>query len=450
MERREFIKHAGRSIAGALLRGAALGASREPGGPPNFLFILTDQQRWDAVGAYGDGRVFTPNIDRIARDGVRFENCYAAQAVCSPSRASILSGLFPHAHRVYDNIYGVEDCTADPAYNLSVIWPRLLQQAGYHTGWIGKWHLGDSAPACFDEWHGFNSLLPHWLGEPYESEYRSDHETDIGLKYLEENRGRPFALCQSYYPPHTDYTAPKRFWEYYEDSDLSPMEYYAACSDIDWNVGRLMSKLRELDLLENTFVVFTSDHGDHFGSRPGGGNKRGAYDDCARVPLIFHHPTLARKGLVRNELTSNVDLMPSLLEAARLDIPEGLHGRSLLPLVRGRNPDWRSAVMIENLESVPTGSDREEDDLTDSRGVRTDRWKLILRDRLSVRAANLRELYDLSADPGEQTSIYGPDRSTDVEPILGELESWARQVGDDTGLKLASACRAELSEAGQP
>lgn len=444
MKRREFLQRSGVGLAGLTLsRGLFAEGTTEAKRPPNFVFIMTDQQRWDALGAAGNKLMHTPNLDRLANEGVRFDECYVAQAVCSPSRASIISGLYPHAHKVTDNIYGIDDVTSVPQYNMKTTWPLLMQQAGYHTGYMGKWHLGEKAPKCFDEWHGFNSLLPHWMGEPHDSEYRSDVETEQGLAFLEANAKRPFVLFQSYYPPHTPYTAPKKYWPYYEDGPLKPMEYYAACSDIDWNVGRILAKLESLDLLDNTFIIFTSDHGDHFGNRPGNNHKRGAYDECARVPLIMHHPKLARGGVVKRELVSNVDLMPTILDVAGLEHPAALHGTSLLPLLAGKKVAWRDAVVIENREDMPKPETGKKP-LCNSRGVRTQDWKLILRDHLSVRAIQRRELYDLRTDPLEQTSKYGPKHKADISAILKRLEAWGRGVRDKESLDLAAACRADL------
>lgn len=448
MNRREFLRKSSLGLAGlGLLResGGALFAEGKAASkrPPNFLFILTDQQRWDALGASGNKHMHTPNLDRLAKEGVRFDNCYVAQALCSPSRASILSGLYPHSHKVRDNIYNTADVTSMPEYNMRTTWPLLLQQSGYRTSYIGKWHLGDKSPKCFDEWHGFNSLLPHWMGKQYESEYRSDVETELGMAFLEANAKRPFVLFQSYYPPHTPYTAPKKYWPYYENGPLKPLEYYAACSAIDWNIGRLLAKLEALDLLDNTFIIFSSDHGDHFGARPGGSCKRAAYDDCARVPLIMHHPSLARGGRVRSELVSNVDFMPTILEAAGICPPSGLQGASLLPLLAGGNVTWRHSVTITNREDTPDARSGNKS-ACDSRGIRTREWKLILRDRLSVRATQLRELYDVKADPGEHKSQYGPGHKADIEAILQSLEDWAHKVDDRESLDLAASCRIDL------
>jgi len=406
---------------------------------PNFLFILTDQQRFDALGVSGNRYVRTPNLDRLARNGVYFTNCYVAQAVCSPSRASIFSGLFPTSHRVTDNIYGVDDVTSTDDYNMRVLWPGLLQQAGYHTCYIGKWHLGEKAPACFDEWHGFNSLLPHWMGEPKKSQYRTEFEADQAIDYLRRNRNRRFALCLSHYPPHTPYTAPDEFTELYKQTPLEPKEYYGAVSAIDYQVGRVIGALHDLGLAENTVIIFTSDHGDHFGTRPGNAHKRGAYDDCARVPLIVYAPRVIVSRQIRTELVSNVDLMPTILELAGVDIPKEQHGTSLVPLLRGERPNWRSAVCIQNREGK-----RDDESAVQSRGVRTKDWKLIMRDELSDRAKYLRELYDHRSDPQERSNVYGPENSDAVRGLLLELDYWARQIDDRKTISLTAACARDL------
>ncbi len=406
---------------------------------PNFLFIFTDQQRFDALGAWGNKYVSTPNLDRLAKNGVYFTHSYVAQAVCSPSRASIYSGLFPTAHKVTDNIYGIDDVTSMDKYNMRVLWPGLLQQAGYHTCYIGKWHLGDKGPACFDEWHGFNSLLPHWMGEPKKSQYRTAYEADQAIDYLKRMRGKRFALSLSHYPPHTPYTAPNEFTKLYEKTPLEPKEYYGAVSAIDHEVGRVLAALDELDLTENTFVIFTSDHGDHFGARPGNAHKRGAYDECARVPLIMYAPRMLKSRQVRSELVSNVDLMPTILELAGVDPPREQHGASLVPLLRGEKVSWRSAVCIQNREGDPKG-----EGAVESRGVATHDWKFMMRDRLSDRARFLRELYDHRTDAAEHNNAYGPGNADQVRSLLLELDYWARGIGDRKTLSLTAACARDL------
>lgn len=406
---------------------------------PNFLFILTDQQRWDALGAAGNKHIHTPNLDNIARSGVMFSNSYCAQAVCSPSRASILSGLFPTSHGVTDNVYDVDDVTSSSDYNMSVTWPVLLQDDGYHTGYIGKWHLGEKGPSCFDEWYGWNSLKSHWMGEEHRSQYRVEFEADQAIDFLERNCERRFALYLSHYPPHTPYTAPQEYVDLYANSPLKPEAYYGAVSAIDHHVGRVLAKLRELGLERSTVVIFTSDHGDHFGARPGNGHKRGAYDECARVPLIFRAPGITQSGSVRGELVSNVDLMPTILELAGVTPPREQHGESLVPLLRGESPSWRSAVCVQNTEGWPG-----DEASVQSRGVRTHNWKFMMRAQLSDRAQYLRELYDHRTDPEERHTIYGRENAETVASLLLELDYWARRIGDKSTIRLTAECARDL------
>ena len=404
--------------------------------PPNVLFIITDQQRYDTLGARGNPVLHTPNLDRLCREGVRFDQAYCTQAICSPARASIFSGLFPHSHGIQENLYGVEDAFEMPEYRMNATWIHLLRSAGYRTGYVGKWHLGDLAPKCFDEWLGFNSLLSHWMGEFEHSRYRSDQETDQGLDFLERNRREPFMLIQSYYPPHTPYTAPEEYVRLYRDTDLRPAEYYGAVSDIDMNVGRLLDRLDDLGLRENTLVIFMSDHGDHFGARPGGAHKRSAYDDCARVPLVIRCPGVFEGGRVDRFLTSDVDLMPTILAVTGVEPPEGLQGVSLLSEERGAS----CSLVIENAEAV----DESEEITINSRAVVTETRKLILREGPVLNSTLLAELYDRAADPLETENIFETEDRSGVEALLRYLGDWAAKTGDAVGPVLAESCRRDI------
>lgn len=414
--------------------------AQSPARQPNVLYIMTDQQRFDGLGSVSPG-LQTPALDRLCREGVRFDRAYVAQAVCTPSRASIFSGLYPHSHRLQTNQPMPPDALASPQFNLSLTWPLVLQKAGYHTAYIGKWHLGEKGPPCFDEWFGFNSLLPHWIG----SRYRPDVETETGTAFLERNKDRPFVLCQSYYPPHTPFNPPKQFSELYKDTRFQPAEYWGAITAVDACVGRLLKKLDEIGQMDNTVIVFTSDHGEHFGKRPGGKHKEGAYDDAARVPLIIRYPKLFKGGTVRKELVSSVDIMPTILELTGRPVPDSLQGRSLAGLASGASADWRQLVVIENEEEPPKGDKGH----ATSRGIRTEQYKLILRAKLSLGAKTLYEFYDLTADPAEKRSIYGKAQAEAIRKILDGFDEWAAKTGDEKGRQLAAACRANLGTTGR-
>ena len=415
MNRREFL-------------GAAAGLAA-PAARPNFLFLISDQTRADVLAVSGNTFVHTPNLDGLARGGVRFSNAYCPQALCTPSRASLLTGVYPHTTGLDHNLYKVESALRLPEYRLTPNWPALLREAGYTTGYIGKWHLGEADPALFDYWNGYNSLQPHWMGKPYESQYRSDAETDDAMAFLDKNRSRPFALIVSYYPPHTPYQAPKKFQDLYAGQQLEQMEYYAAVSAVDWNVGRLLEKLNALGLAANTLVSFTADHGETFGKRLGSTNKTVSYEESAKVPLLARWPVRLPRGLVYEGGVCTIDLMPTILEAAGLPRPSRLQGRSRLGEMEKRQTGWKAPVFLQNItQKMVDGRPLVE------RAVRTEKWKLILRDRVR------NELYNLEEDPGEQKDLFPDPRSqAKVRELAGLILAWGRRVDDRVAVDLAKA-----------
>ena len=192
--------------------------------PPNIVLILFDWARRDAVGAYGEKPVITPNIDRLARQGVRFDNAYTTAVLCSPARASLITGLYPHAHGVRKTMYppGIQgrlptmylrpiaNAFADERFNLAINFPKYLVNSGFAAAHIGKWHLGASNPGFFDLFKSYNSLMPHWVGAPNQSAYREDIQTNEGIRFIQENADRPFFLYQSYYTPHAPFQPPDK------------------------------------------------------------------------------------------------------------------------------------------------------------------------------------------------------------------------------------------------
>jgi arylsulfatase A-like enzyme len=213
MRRRTFFC----ATAGLPLAAAAQNQERAL---PNLLFILFDKCRTDTIGAYGKKPVYTPHLDWIAETGVRFDACYTPQALCCPARASIITGLYPHAHGMRFNVHplsrrgrnsypeSIPNPFDHPRFNLWDNFPYFLQNGGYRTAHIGKWHLGPGNPGFFDTWRTFNSQMFHWVGEPHRSGYRPDIQTDLGIEFIQENANRPFFLYQSYYPPRRRVTTP--------------------------------------------------------------------------------------------------------------------------------------------------------------------------------------------------------------------------------------------------
>jgi arylsulfatase A-like enzyme len=454
MDRRSFLSGAGAAPLAASVASAQSAASPGEGErPPNILFFLFDKCRRDAIGAYGLRKVHTPNIDRLAREGVLFENCFVPQALCGPTRASILTGSYPHWHGVRRNVYPLpagkvnsnyQDPIVDPfrdgRFRLVDNWPYFLNVGGYATAHIGKWHLGPYNPGFFDYWKGFNSLYKHWIGEPYKSQYRPDVHTDQGIRFIEQHSEEPWMLYQSYYAPHEPLDPPMRFQEMYRGQEHGG--YYASVSNLDWNVGRVLETLERTGQLDNTLIIVSTEHARTWEDREGTAEGMCvAYDEVARIPLVMRYPKMLPAGKRWKSGVSSVDLFPTILEAAGVSpqlgtiepIPDRpfLQGRSLISLVREGQDRWDRPIVIENIpQAAIDGS------FYDERALATERWKLILRlfdNRPSIRPG---ELYDRAADPGEQTNLFA-QRPEVVRELAATLRDWAVEMRDPTGQTLA-------------
>jgi N-acetylglucosamine-6-sulfatase len=409
-----------------LTAGAASIASGAPK-RPNFLFIMADQMRADALAVSGNSFTRTPNLDALARSGVRFANAYCPQALCTPSRSGLLTGVYPHTSGLDHNLYNVANAFQLPEFRLTPNWPTLLRQAGYYSGYIGKWHLGDDNPGLFDYWAGYNSLKPHWTGEKFKSEYRSDLETRQAIEFLEKNKEKSFVLFLSYYPPHTPYDPPPADEEYYRAKGVDHAAYYGAVTAVDRCLGQVLAKLRTLGLDNDTFVSFTADHGETFGQRMGSQNKTVSYEESAKVPLLMRWPASLPSGLVYQGGVTTLDLMPSMLEAAGLPIPARLQGRSRLGEIRRRDLGWKEPVFLENITQKDV-----EGKPSIERAVRTQEWKLILRDHPKD------ELYDLVHDPEERHDLLAsPEQRDRIRQLARLIRDWGEKMNDPVAVGLA-------------
>lgn len=439
--RRRFLSLAG---AGAAAQFAM--AQDHEGTPVNFLVILFDKCRRDAIGAYGRKDVYTPNMDRLAAGGVRFDNCYSPQPLCAPCRASIITGKYPHAHRMQKNTYPyvpngatnlyhepIPGPFTDPRFDLWENFPHFLNNAGYRTAQIGKWHLGEGNPGFFDVWKGFNSQLLHWLGEPHKSPYRPTVQTGLGVEFIEENAHRPFLLYESYYSPHEPNDPPKRFLDPYRGRNVAHADYYASVAALDVEIGRLVAALERKKILDNTFIILTTEHGRTWEDRPGTlAGMSISYDDAARIPLIMHCPKLLPKGVVWNSGVSSVDIMPTVMHAA------GLYGRgrtdystrSLLPDIGAGRDQWRRTIVVQNISQKGIDGIQFEE-----RALRTERWKLILRDFAAHPPMRADELYDMRDDPEERKNLYAA-RPDIVKDLAAKLAAWGDEQEDRLAVKL--------------
>lgn len=421
---------------------------------PNILLIMSDQQRWDSLGCNGNVFVHTPNIDRLAGRGVRFGQFYTVQPICTPARGTMWTGVYPHRHRITGNVYGVDDAislTCDPTRTLF----HRLRQAGYETAYFGKWHLGERDPGLFDEWGGFNSLGGHWVDGRQSMQggtYIPRADTDRAIRFLRQRADsrHPFLLVTAFYPPHDPFTAPAEFTDLYRGKGVPFAGYYGAVSALDAETGRLMDTLATTGLDRDTVVIYYSDHGETFRYRHGFSHKETCTDDSIRIPFIVHAPGRVAEGHVTNEFCGLQDLMPTLLELAGCPPAGDMHGRSLVPLLRGeRAAGWRDCSYVQNttrrcmtLASVQPWHTPVVGPFVE-RAIRTQRWKLILSDGPCA-------LYDLSVDPEEELNIYGAPREDNydqyrhfppnediVRDLAARLGREAAAIGDDDGMRLA-------------
>src|SRR5689334_9330480 len=377
--------HAARATAVAVVLASAPIAARAaaPAQPYNIVFILVDDLRYDTMGFLTPG-LQTPNIDFLAKNGVYFPNAVVCSSLCSPSRATILTGMTTRNHGVVDNNNSSEKGL--------VFFPQYLHTAGYQTAFVGKWHMGDATDAPrpgFDYWVSFKGQGNYFPtpGQPLnvngkvvpQKGYMTDELTDYAMQWLEHDRdaSKPFFLYLSHKAVHSEALPPQRYELQYADLDIKlpasmanteennrgkPMwvrnqrnswhgadflyhtnqslkdyvrEYYRTLSPVDESLGRILSYLRKNKLENNTLIVFYSDNGFLFGDH-GLIDKRNAYEPSVRVPMVAYAPGLLPKGAVNPVRVRNLDLAPTFLDIAQVAAPAQFEGKSVLPVATGK------------------------------------------------------------------------------------------------------------------
>jgi arylsulfatase A-like enzyme len=413
---------------------------------PNIVLIMADQQRMDSLACYGNRFVTSPALDRLAAEGARFTTALTPWPVCTPARGTMWTGVYPHAHGLIDNVYGIANAFESVANVKTTLFDHL-RSAGYRTAHFGKWHLGEAPPPFFDVWEtSFNSRVGHWVDGQLDGVYRPDLQTDASIAFLRQRaRGlEPFMMVQSYYPPHDPYTAPAHFYAPYRGRGVPFAGYYAAVSALDEDVGRIMAALRESGLAARTLVVYVSDHGDTFFYRRDGEHKFVCTDDALRVPLLIAWPGRIPAGAVIDPAVGLQDLLPTLLDYAGAPLPDGLHGRSLRPLLEQRSESWRDDFYVQTITHRRK---------VEQRCVRTSAWKLI------VDAEGQHELYNLQADPEEELDVYltpradagferfkhHPSYAPVITDLVTRLRRAATAIGDARGSELAGLVERELA-----
>jgi N-acetylglucosamine-6-sulfatase len=439
--------------AESLVFGSDLTLEKTPGAKPhNIVFILVDDLRHDALGCTGHPFTETPHIDSLAKNGVHMKNAFVTTSLCSPSRATILTGLYVHRHHVVDN--------NNPVGKGTIFFSQYLQHAGYQTAFVGKWHMGgegDDPQPGFDHWVSFRgqgSYLPHKDGLNVNGKrvpqkgYITDELTDYAIDWLKSRQpDKPFMLYLSHKATHAEFIPAERHRGRYRDkpmpalvhdapdnyadkpmwvknqrnswhgvefayhSNLNVDDYYKRYCEtllaVDDSVGRVLDVLREKNLLDSTLVIFLGDNGFLFGEH-GLIDKRNAYEESMRVPLVMQCPELFKGGAVVDQMVANLDIAPTILDAAGLVPPEKLDGKSFLPLAQGKDIPWRDALLYEyywerNFPQTPA-----------MHALRTDKYKYIH----YYGIWDTDELYDLQNDPHETKNLV---RSPSHKKVLGEL-----------------------------
>ena len=452
---------------------------------PDVVLVFTDDQRWDAMGCAGHPFLRTPNLDRLAREGARFANAFCTTSLCSPSRASMLSGLYAHSHRVLNNF---TDFPASlPSY------PRRLQESGYETAYIGKWHMGegnDEPRPGFDYWMShpgqgnyFDTTFNINGKRELLKGYITHRITEKAVDWIMKPHDKPFCLVVGHKAPHgpfvpepkyakgfdaidmkrpataKDYGEGKPDWArqrvttwhgidgpIYKACGMADYEefvrsYYGTILSVDDSLGRITDALREAGRLDRTLFIFTTDNGFLLGEH-GAIDKRAMWEDSIRVPMIVRYPPLARPSSVVNQMVLHVDLAPSILAICGAKPLGDIHGRSWAGLLSGDAAGWRKSFLYEyNYEKQFPYT-------PNVRGVRTDGWKYIhyphgdgSPDRWKA------ELYNLKDDPLETKNLIDdPAAAAKLNELRAELAKLQRETGDPGTMPIDEGIKQSLPE----
>ena len=438
--------------------------------PPNVLVIMADDLNND-MGVYGHPMVKTPNLDRLAARGVRFDRAYNQFPLCSPSRVSLMTGLRPDTTRVHDLVTDFRTVLPDV-----LTLPQMFKRNGYLTARIGKiYHYGNPGqigtsglddPASWDVFvnprgidkdeeaqltnftptRGLGSALAYYASPAPDEAHTDGQVAAETIALLEKNKDRPFFIGAGFYRPHCPFIAPKKYFDLYpldriraprsmpgspepppaawfttppnwgigeEGQRESIRAYYASITFLDANVGRLLDALDRLKLTDNTIVVFMSDHGYHLGER-GQWMKQTLFERSARAPLIIAGPRVTARGRATSRIVEFLDVYPTLADLARLSPPPGLHGRSIVPLLGNPQAQWDHPALTQVRRGPP-------DNHFMGYSVRTEKWRYTEWDE-GKRGV---ELYDEASDPDEMRNLAAEAKYRDT---VVEMQRLLRRI----------------------
>ncbi len=466
--RREFLGRMSQVSAGLLLGVSGrpvkgLSSRMTETRKPNILFVFADQLRYGAMGSSGNQVIHTPNFDRMASQGLVFDNAFSSHPLCSPYRAHILTGKYGFANGVPDNEYVLWDNQMTLA--------RALKAAGYHTAYVGKWHLGcgpypEEKRYGFDYMFAFNCLNKHYGATYHRNEagpikigkFAPEGETDQAIEFMEDHVRRrsdsPFALVMSWEPPHWPYDQYPKEFNVYDPAkvDLPPnvpvqmadfarreiAQYYGNVSALDAQMGRLINTLDRLGIANHTILCFSSDHGDHLSSHGYGkpmdkwmhptmrASKSTPYEESVHIPFILRFPQRIKAGQRTPVMFSSVDVMPTLLALCGVPIPKGVQGRSLSQLITEEDrPDPPDSVYLMNMGTGWPNRDRW---VGCWRGVRTNRWVYA---RWRHRRDHEPVLFDRKNDPYEMNNLARDPKFVQVRQNMEtRLQTWMAATSD--------------------
>jgi arylsulfatase A-like enzyme len=430
-----------------------------PKRPPNILLLLTDDHRFDAVHALGNPIVRTLELDRLAEQGTVFTNAFCTTAICAISRASLITGQYARRHGI------IAFTTPISAEALAETFPALLRKAGYRTGFVGKWGLGEPMPEdAYDFWRGFPGQGRYFDTESPEL-HLTDRQGNEAVEFLDGcTAEQPFCLQVSFKAPHCQdgeawqFPHAARFADLYAEDEIpipptandlayqklpeflrsseararwevrfatpemyqkSVKDYLRLVTGVDEVVGRIRLRLAELGLADNTVIIFTSDNGYYLGEH-GLADKWFMHEESIRVPLVIYDPRRSREQHVprSQEMALNIDVAPTILALAGVSAPQQMQGVNLTPLVEGQEVRWRNAWFYEHLLEKPG--------IPKSEGVRTKRWKYV---RYLLPEGNYEQLFDLKNDPHEEHDLARDEhQAAQVSAMRHQCDQWVKRA----------------------
>lgn len=463
---------------------------------PNVLVILCDDLRWNALGCAGHPHIKTPNIDQLAKEGVFFENAFCTTSLCSPSRASILSGLYAHKHGVTNNF------TEYPAGQSS--FPKQLQAAGYKTAYLGKWHMGESND---EPRPGFDWFVTHkGQGKYFDTEFNFNGQerrivpgyyttvvTDMAEKWLTEQKQQPWMLMIGHKAPHSFYFPEKKYEHEFADVKVRYPEsafdlrgkpkwieqrlttwhgiygplfeyrkkfpdtsaegvvdfermvkgYWQTILSVDDSVGRLVQLLKQRGELDNTLIIFMGDNGLLEGEH-GMVDKRTMHDPSIRIPIILRYPKakIAAGQRIKSQVLT-LDIAPTICEFANVEPMKNIHGHSFAKLITEGDPSWRKSWFYHyNYEKQFPYT-------PNVRGIRTEQWKFIRYPHGDgAPDRHMMELYDLSMDPDERKNLaQDPSYQVTLQKLSKELAQLMKQAGiEQDSMPMDEGIQSQLPE----